>query len=263
MFIISKLVEAALTPSSLIAAALLLGLVCAVFGRRRLAWTLVSLAGLGIAMFGILPTGRLALAVLEDRFPQPVLPSAVAGIVMIGGAVDVHLTRGRTQPSTNDAGERVTATMALMARYPGARVILSGGGADLTDGGAITEAVVARDLLVSMGAPAARLELEERSRTTCENATESRGVAKPLQGEVWMLVTSASQMPRAVACFRAAGFPVLPYPVDYRSQPGLSPNLHLQSVAQGLLDADLAAHEWLGLLIYRASGATTELLPGP
>jgi uncharacterized SAM-binding protein YcdF (DUF218 family) len=68
-------------------------------------------------------------------------------------------------------------------------------------------------------------------------------------------------MPRAVACFRAAGFPIIPYPVDYRTrrsdlwQPA-------SSIADGLAGADLAAHEWLGLLTYHFAKGT-ELFPSP
>lgn len=262
MFIISKLLEAASSPSALVSGALVLGLLLGIARWRRSAWTLVAVSAVGVIIFGALPTGRLALRVLENRFPAAALPPSVDGIVMIGGAVDVHLTHARGQPSLNEAGERVTSTMALMTRYPSARVILSGGGADVLDSEPLTEAKVAEELLVEMGAPAARLELEEHSRTTCENATESRALANPQPGQAWVLVTSASQMPRAMACFRAAGFVVLPYPVDFRSQ-GTTADFAPMNVAQGLAEADLAAHEWLGLLTYRLSGATTELLPSP
>src|SRR6266478_6390205 len=34
----------------------------------------------------------------------------------------------------------------------------------------------------------------------------------------WLLVTSAYHMPRAIGVFRKAGFPVEPYPVDWRTR---------------------------------------------
>lgn len=182
---------------------------------------------------------------------------------MIGGAVDVHLTHHRGQPSLNEAAERVTETMALMQRYPPARVILSGGGADITGDENMTEAGVAQMALVSMGAPKDRFELEQLSKTTCENAIESRRLANPLPNAAWVLVTSASQMPRAVACFRAANFDVIPYPVDYRTKSDFTEDAKPVGASEGFAEADLAAHEWLGLLTYRLSGVTQELLPAP
>jgi uncharacterized SAM-binding protein YcdF (DUF218 family) len=128
---------------------------------------------------------------------------------------------------------------------------------------ALTESAVARDVLVASGISADRIELDERSRNTCENATESVLLAKPRPGERWLLVTPAVQMPRSVACFRAAGFAVISYPVDYRTRralrwPGLA-----ASIATGLGATDFAAHESIGLLAHRALGLTNELLPSP
>jgi uncharacterized SAM-binding protein YcdF (DUF218 family) len=104
--------------------------------------------------------------------------------------------------------------------------------------------------------------MEESSADTCENAEESRLAARPAAGEQWLLVTSASHMPRAVACFRAVGYPVTPYPVDYRTR-GVGSLRAQSSIAEGLRAVDLAAHEWLGLLGYRLLGRTSELFPSP
>jgi uncharacterized SAM-binding protein YcdF (DUF218 family) len=109
--------------------------------------------------------------------------------------------------------------------------------------------------------PENRIELEERSRNTCENAFESKAVANPAPGAQWLLVTSASHMARAVACFRIAQFPVVPYPVDFRTK-GEDIWRPSGSIADGLQAADIAAHEWLGLAAY-SLGKGTELLPSP
>jgi uncharacterized SAM-binding protein YcdF (DUF218 family) len=37
---------------------------------------------------------------------------------------------------------------------------------------------------------------------------------QPKPGERWLLVTSAAHMPRAIGCFRRAGFAVEACPVD-------------------------------------------------
>jgi uncharacterized SAM-binding protein YcdF (DUF218 family) len=120
---------------------------------------------------------------------------------------------------------------------------------------------VARDLLVGIGVDPGRIEMEERSRDTCENAEQSLVLAKPQLGENWVLVTSASHMPRAVACFRAAGFSMVPFPVDYRTRGLADLRRPVDSIADGLEALDLAAHEWIGLATYRLFGRTHELLP--
>jgi uncharacterized SAM-binding protein YcdF (DUF218 family) len=126
----------------------------------------------------------------------------------------------------------------------------------------MTESEVARNLLVAMGIAAGRIEMEERSRNTCENATESAASLQPKPGETWLLVTSASHMPRSMACFRAAGFDITAYPVDFRTR-GADLKRPVETIAKGLEAADLAAHEWVGLFTYRAAGLTAELFPKP
>ena len=76
-------------------------------------------------------------------------------------------------------------------------------------------------------------------------------------------MTSASHMPRAMGCFRKAGFDVVAWPVDYRTPRRLQP-LALQFVrARGPGRIDGVTREYVGLLMYYLTGRTDALLPGP
>jgi uncharacterized SAM-binding protein YcdF (DUF218 family) len=263
MFFISKLVEFLLLPSNLIGFIAGLGLLALLLRRPRLGHVALVTAALLLAIGGWSPLGRAALMALEDRFPQPQLAEPVAGIIMLGGAVDTHITAERGEPTLNEAGERIIAMAELSRQFPQARLLLSGGANHVLTAQPVTESAVARDLLVGLGVDPQRIELEERSRTTCENAEQSLLAAKPNLGDRWVLVTSASHMPRAVACFRAVGFSVIPYPVDYRTRGTADLRRPVDSIADGLEALDLAAHEWIGLATYRLLGQTRELLPSP
>ena len=210
LFTASKLVEAALLPSNIIAFLAALGLLALILRRRRGGARLLVLSAVLLIVAGWSPLGPALLMPLEERFPAPALPADITGVVMLGGAVDTHITGDRGSVTLNDNAERVFAVAALARRYPTARIILSGGANHAATGQALSESEVARRLLVVLGVPVARIEMEERSRTTFENATESVAVAKPKPGETWMLLTSAYNMPRAVASFRAANFPTRP-----------------------------------------------------
>lgn len=263
MFVVAKIVGYFVQPSNFIALLAMLGLVLSLFRFRRLGMATFSVATLLLAVFGISSSGFLALATLENRFPAPKLEGPVTGVILLGGAVDTHISAERGQNTTNDAGERITAVAELNRRFPDARIILSGGANHVLTAQPLSESAVARRLLIDLGVDEKRIEMEEISRDTCENAEESLTLAKPQAPEGWLLVTSASHMPRAVACFRAIGFAVIPYPVDFRTQGTESILTPSKSVSDGLAAADLAAHEWIGLAEYWLSGRTSDAFPAP
>jgi len=61
----------------------------------------------------------------------------------------------------------------------------------------------------------------------------THALAKPRAGETWLLVTSASHMPRSVGVFRRAGWDAVPWPVNYRTGRGLNvwSTVHVEDVA--------------------------------
>jgi len=145
----------------------------------------------------------------------------------------------------------------LARRYPAAKLVFSGGSGKLFGGPAEADFVL--PLFESFGIARERVMLEAKSRNTAENAQFTKELV-PKSGERWLLVTSAYHMPRSMGAFRRVGFAVEPYPVDWRT--GAEDNYAFSSLSAGLARTDTAIHEWLGLLAYRLTGQTTELLPG-
>jgi uncharacterized SAM-binding protein YcdF (DUF218 family) len=70
-------------------------------------------------------------------------------------------------------------------------------------------------------------------------------------------------MPRAVGVFTQAGFPVTPYPVDFRTRGAGNNHRPFAFVSDGLRRLDIGAKEWAGLVAYYAVGRTPELFPRP
>ncbi len=261
-FTASKVIFFLITPSNLGILAGLAGLAL-LATRRRLAAGLLGFGILGLLVGGLSPLPTLTILPLEDRFPAPrTVEPAPAGIIVLGGGVETALSEARGQFVGNNADERQIAMADLARRFPQARLVFSGGNGGLTGGG-VSEAEVVGRYADELGLPRSRLILENRSRNTHENARFTAELVQPKPGERWLLVTSAFHMPRAVGCFRAAGFTVEAYPVDYRTG-GWKRALARSSLAsEGLLTLDLAVKEWIGLLAYRLSGYTSAWFPGP
>ena len=200
------------------------------------AWLAAAVAcGLVIGTFT--PLGMALTLPLEYRFALSPPDSRVPpdGIIFLAGAGN---------------GVMVPVLSTLSHDYPTAHLIFSG-------------FIVAENVIKSLGADPARIiDIEPRPRTTSEDAFYAAALLKPKPGERWLLVTTAIHMPRAVGCFRAAGFQVEPYPVEFRTV-----RSHLFTpFAPGsgaLSQLDTAAKEWIGLIAYRLMGKTDALFPGP
>ena len=136
---------------------------------------------------------------------------------MLGGSIDPELSVAHGVTVFKGSVDRIIAAAALAHRYPNARIVFSGGSANLVADDAAKEADYAVSVFESLGIARSRLTMERRSRNTQENAEFSKALVAPKAGERWLLVTSAYHMPRSVGVFRKAGFAVEPYPADWRT----------------------------------------------
>ena len=262
-FLAAKILGFFALPSNILIALGLLGIVLMAtrFARagRRLAVTALVL----IAIAGLSPLGNALILPLEERFPPWDASRGVpTGIISLGGAIDTVVSPARGEVALNEAAERLTTMAELVRRYPEAHGVFSGGSGRLIYDGA-TEAEFAVRLFESFGIAKSRIILESKSRDTDENAHFTKELVQPKPGERWLLVTSAHHMPRAVGVFRAVGFPVEAFPVDYRTRGAIDLLRPFSNVGDGLRRTDTAAREWVGLAVYRLTGRTKELFPRP
>jgi uncharacterized SAM-binding protein YcdF (DUF218 family) len=107
------------------------------------------------------------------------------------------------------------------------------------------------------------LIIEGQSRNTDENARYVAELLKPMPDQRWLIITSAAHMPRAIGCFRHSGFQSEAYPVEFTIEEPSDLFAGFPTGSQALFHFDVAAKEWIGLLVYRLTGKTDTLLPGP
>ena len=210
----------------------------AALGSSKCAAWLAAAAACGLVIGAFTPIGVALLLPLEHRFMAFSPSDSRAppdGIIVLAGS--------------GDAG--IDAVSALSRDYPKARLAFSGFGAS------------ALNRFARLGGDPARVFVESRPRTTSEDALYSAALLKPKPGEKWLLVTLAWHMPRAVGCFRVAGFEVEPYPLGVRTgRPS-----HLFTLdgtgSAAFFQLDMAAKEWIGLIAYGLMGKTDALFPAP
>ena len=208
-------------------------------GASRCTGQLAAIGILSLFVASCTPVGNWLMLPLENRFPRwqgnPEVPD---GIIALGG----------------EERARVSALVELGRRFPKSRLFLVGFGNQ-------TDELRAR--IIGLGFDPERLVTESKSRNTSENALNAATIIKPQLHQHWILITSSWHMPRAVGCFRASGFNVNAYPVDFsptnykaRATLKLNPESNFTYLK-------LAAKEWVGLIAYRLEGKTHEFFPAP
>jgi len=259
---VAKILWLIVNPANMLVGLLVLGVLLLFTRWRRTGRSIALLVTLLALFIAYLQPGVWLMTPLEERFAAPQrMPDKVAGIVVLGGAIDTRQTNRFGQVALNGRAERVTAFVELARRYPEAKLVYSGGSGLIQDE-TKSEAEVAKPLLLSLGVAEARLVLETKSRDTHENAAFTRELVNPAPGETWILVTSAAHMPRAVGTFRNIGWTVVPYPVDYRRL-GEGDEAFGRNLGRGLLLLNVALREWLSLAHYYFAGRTERFLPKP
>ena len=240
-------------------------LICAVLAfwrrRRRLGRLFVMTAILLPLLYGVIPLSSQPLRFIENHIkPADLAERHIHGIIVLGGFTgDGVVAESRNQPNLGPAAERLTAGLQWHQKFPDKPLVFSGFSGQLVPKGA-SEVEIVRQLLDDLVVDRTHIIFENKSRNTYENAVYSYDLMAPTPGSHWILITSASHMPRAIGSFRAAGWSgILGYPVDYQTpETGYSRYWDID-YGTGLIRK--ALHEYAGLLVYWLSGRSTDFLP--
>ncbi len=262
-FVVSKVFGFVAQPSNAIALLCLVGAALWLLQRRR-AGIRVLLVGVALlVVFGFSPLSNILLLSLSERFPAWQSDGREPdGIIVLGGAIDSQVSAARGAIELDSSAERILAMLQLARQFPHARIVFSGGSGRLIET-PVAEAPFAARLLQQFDLDGGRVVLDSASRTTSENAEFVRHLVGANSAGRWLLVTSAFHMPRSVGVFRAAGFDVEAYPVDWRTRGWTDVTKPFSKLSAGLARSDVAVHEWVGLLIYWLAGHSKVLLPAP
>ena len=245
MFLLKKITAPLFSPLCLCIELLLLGLFLLWFTRKQRAGKII--VSLGVILLCLLSYGAVSnslLRPLEYKYPPLVHLEAVHDIkwiVVLGGG---HISDPGI-PCTSQLSDasiaRLVEGVRLYKMLPGSKLILSGGSAF----DPVPDAEILQDCALAIGVRKKDLVLESVSKDTKD---EARLIEKIVGDDSFVLVTSASHMPRAMALFKRRGMHPIPAPTEYlaKARQKISPAMFFPS-ADGLQKAERAFHEYLGL----------------
>jgi uncharacterized SAM-binding protein YcdF (DUF218 family) len=186
---------------------------------------------------------------LEFPFPvePPHLPPHLESIVVLGGGITPP-DYERPYPAADLDTMEHCAIAAWVSKKAGRVPVLACEGSH----GDVDFMSAMRPLLEGGGVPADLIWIEDRSRSTHENAVYGSQILRAHGLHRIALVTDAQSMRRAMACFRKEGMIVTPVPCDFTQLnvtfKDLIPNW------KALRRNEKTLHEGLGLLWYALRG---------
>lgn len=260
MFILKKIISGFLSP-------LPLSLLISLLGLYLLWFTAKWRAGKILVSVGVTLLTLFSYSVIPDRLLRPLErqynsfeirssaavqkaenESIIKFVVVLGGG---H-TSDPELPLISHIGSseliRLIEGIRIYKKYPGTKLLLSGGGGYDPVSNAEVMARVAREI----GVPERDIILESKSKDTRDEAI----FIKPIVGnEPFVLVTTASHIPRSMALFKKLGMNPIPSPIGHiiKDGQGLSPYSFFPSTGN-LYKAEMAFHEYLGLTWARLRG---------
>jgi len=247
MLILSKLLPLFALPPGI---CLLFAVAGLVFKRRLLVWiSVVSLWALSLPAVGDALMQQVEMP--YRRIPVERVHKAQAIVVLSGMLTQME---GAPLGEWGDAADRFEGGIDLFRAAKAPVLVFTAGQIPWQpDSRPEGELLAARARL--LGVPARSIRLTSVVPNTAREALATAsllGVSRKKPKRI-ILVTSAFHMSRASMLFRAAGFEVDPYPVDFRAT-GLKRRTTIFSFlpdSNGLASSSTALHELIGWTVYR------------
>jgi uncharacterized SAM-binding protein YcdF (DUF218 family) len=242
MFFMKKIVSRLFFPLPLSMEFLLVGLFLLWFTRRQRAGKVLVTCG-ALLLIGLSNsvTPNVLLRPLERRYPPlvvaPISANApgVTFIAVLGGWADDDPDVPITSHISPELMVRLIEGVFVQREIPGSKLILSGGNDSATGMTIMAQA---------LGVDAGNIVRLAEPRDTEE---ESRQIAPLVGVHQFILVTSASHMPRAMGLFRKKGLQPIAAPTDYLA-PRHRPEWNdLFPDGYNLYKSQVAFYEYLGL----------------
>ena len=224
------------------------------FTRKQRAGKIMVCMGIVLlVLFSYAPLPDIALKSLECRYAPLVDVSQFSDIkwvVVLGGGHNSDSRLPVTLQLSKSSLSRLVEGVRIHRLLPESRLVLSGGAVFDPIPGA---KVLARAAEV-MGIESDKIILEQLSRDTGDQA---RLIHEIVGDERFVLVTSASHMPRSMALFQKSGMKPIPAPTDYwvKKRQKIGPGVFFPS-ADSFRKMERVFYEYLGLGWARLSGQT-------
>lgn len=242
LFQFKKLVGALLLPIPIILLLIAAGLVLLFLKRyQRIGIAFIAVGWVVLFVTSLASFSQIVLTPLESTYPTWNGKIAPDYIVVLGNG---YAWQPSLAPSSNLSSTslfRITEAIRQWHRFPASTLVFTGA---KSRGNLKSSAWVAAHVAEGLGVPTSHIKIVANSKDTQQEAAAIKAMIGSAR---FLLVTSASHMPRAVDIFHASGLQPIPVPANQMAAVG-SLNLEQILIPQSywLTHSETAWYEYLG-----------------
>lgn len=238
-FFIKKLIATLFMPMSIGLLLLLVSFIFLLKNSYKRAKIFLALALLWFMLLSSQVISNLLLMPLENTYEALLDTPQVKYILVLGNAHTTNEKLSITSQLNPTSINRLVEGIRHYKNLQNAKLIVSGyGGSDVN-----SHAIMQEKLAISLGVKKEDIIRQDTPQDTLDEARELKKIVK---NEPFILVTSASHMPRSVALFKKEGLNFIPAPTNHKTSWNISPDSLFNS--NNFYKSDIAMHEYLGLL---------------
>jgi len=252
MFLFKKIVAPFFFPLSVCLEMLLLGLFFLWFTRRQKTGKIVVSTGvIFLTLISYNAFSNMLLRPLESKY-LPITDvssfSNVKWVIVLSGGHSTDPKLSVTDQLSGTSLVRLIEGIRLYRTLSNGKLLLSGGSADSS----ISEASVMAEMATALGIEENDLVLESKSKDTKDQASFIHNI---IGNDKFILVTSASHMPRSMALFQSKGMNPIPAPTGYRVKKieKISPTIFFPKT-EAIDKLERVVYEYLGFVWGRLRG---------
>lgn len=207
-----------------------------------------------LLLLSLQPVADGLLRPIEKSYPTwHATGKPVRYIVVLGGGYTWNPEWAPSSNLVNNSLARVTESIRLWRANPGSTLIFTGAAAKTNP---VSTAEAGARVAESLGVPRSQIMVLDRPRDTGQEAAE---VAKAIGHSPFLLVTSASHMPRAMIFFQSQGLDPIPAPANQLAiDSPLNPWERMIPAPLWLTHSDRAIYETLGRIWQWMTGPSSQ-----
>ncbi|XTZ40565.1 envelope biogenesis factor ElyC [Salmonella enterica] len=242
LFTLKKYIGALMLPLPFLLLLIGLGLALIWFSRwQKTGKGLITVGWLALLLLSLQPVADRLLKPIEDKYPTWQNNQQVKYIVVLGGGYTWNDAWAPSSNLINNSLPRLNEGIRLWQANPGAKLIFTGAAAKTNP---VSTAEAGARVAESLGVPRNAIITLESPKDTEE---EAAAVKQEIGDAPFLLVTSASHLPRAMIFFQQAGLQPLPAPANQLAVTSpLNPWERLIPSPFWLMHSDRVGYETLG-----------------